>query len=52
MALGSCDSIIHVLSQLLSMRMKELLGNMLLSVNFISFARDRWNYQKYLYGKP
>lgn len=41
MALHSCDSIIHVLSQLIPMCRKELLENMLLSVNFISLARDK-----------
>lgn len=49
---GSCGSIIHVLSQLLPMRVKELPGNVLLGVNFISLARDKWDYQKYLYGRP
>lgn len=49
MAPYSCDSIIHVLSQLSPMWRKKLLENMLLGVNFILLASDK---MKYLYQKP
>lgn len=41
MAPHNCDSVIHALSQLIPMWRKELLENMLLSMNFISLARDK-----------